>query len=216
MMKVLVRVLAVAGMTAASALPAAAQTGTTARSAPSAARTAPSPARTSQFAAYRINPGDEIEVYVWGEERLQRTIRVLPDGTFSFPLVGRVDAAGKLPAELEATISRGLASQFRDQVPQVTVSIRTPSGYQISVIGKVRSPGSLTPGRYINVLDAIFLAGGPTDFANTNDVVIMRKQPGGAMTPIRVRLTDWIRGNVGKGDLSSLPEMQSGDTVVVP
>jgi polysaccharide export outer membrane protein len=209
----LVRALAIAGAIAAAAngVVAVAQTAR----APSANPAARAGAG-GVLPAYRINPGDEIEVYVWGEERLQRNIRVLPDGSFSYPLVGRVDAAGKLPAELEATIQRGLASQFRDQVPQVTVSIKSPSGYQITVIGKVRSPGSLAPGRYVNVLDAVFLAGGPTEFANTNDVVVMRKVPGGGMNPIRVRLSSWIKGDVGSRDLNSLPELQSGDTVVVP
>ena len=51
--------------------------------------------------AYRINPGDELDVLVWGDERLQRSVRVLPDGTFAFPLVGQVVAAGRLPSELE-------------------------------------------------------------------------------------------------------------------
>ena len=51
--------------------------------------------------AYRINPGDEVEVLVWGDERLQRVVRVLPDGTFAFPLVGQVAAAGRLPGDLE-------------------------------------------------------------------------------------------------------------------
>ena len=205
MKKLLVRALAMVGAAASvSGTPASAQTG----GQPAATRSAPLP-------PYRVNPGDEIEIYVWGEERLQRTLRVLPDGSFSFPLAGRIDAAGKLPSELEATISRGLASQFRDQVPQVTVSIRSPSGFQVSVIGKVRSPGTLTPGRYINVLEAVFLAGGPTDFANTNDIVILRKQ-GAAVTPVRVRLSDVIKGNPSAKDLAGLPELQSGDTVVVP
>ncbi len=70
----------------------------------------------NKLPAYRINPGDEIEVYVWGEERLQRGIRVLPDGSFSFPLVGRVEAAGKLPSDIETAITKGLSAQFRDQV----------------------------------------------------------------------------------------------------
>jgi polysaccharide export outer membrane protein len=197
------RALAMAGAAASigAGLPALAQQ-------PAATRSAP-------LAPYRINPGDELEIYVWGEERLQRTVRVLPDGTFSFPLVGRVDAIGKLPADLETAISKGLASQFRDQVPQVTVSIRTPAGFQVSVIGKVRGPGTFTPGRYLNVLEALFLAGGPTDFASTNDVLILRKQ-GSSLTPIRVRLTDIIKGNPSARDLAGLPELQSGDTVVVP
>ena len=164
---------------------------------------------------YRINPGDEIEVYVWGEERLQRDIRVLPDGTFSFPLVGRVEAAGKLPKDLETAIAHGLSSQFRDQVPQVTVSVKTPAGLQFSVIGKVKGPGSFTPGKYINVLEAIGIAGGPTEFAQMNDVLILRKQ-GRALTPIRVRLGDAMRGNPSARDLAGLPELQPGDTVIVP
>ncbi len=207
MKMVLVRALAVAGATASmlGAVPAIAQ-----NAGQGAAAT-----RATPLAPYRINPGDEIEVYVWGEERLTRSLRVLPDGTFSFPLVGRVDAVGKLPSELEATISRGLSSQFRDQVPQVTVSIKSPSGFQVSVIGKVRAPGTLTPGRYVNVLEAVFLAGGPTEFANTNDIVILRKR-GSGLVPMKVRLSDAIKGNPSDRDLAGLPELQSGDTVVVP
>ncbi|MDE2621474.1 MAG: polysaccharide biosynthesis/export family protein, partial [Sphingomonadales bacterium] len=75
---------------------------------------------------YRINPGDEIEVYVWGEERLQRKVKVLPDGTMAFPLVGQLAVTGMLPKELEAVISERLQPQYRGQVPQVTVSIVAP------------------------------------------------------------------------------------------
>jgi polysaccharide export outer membrane protein len=172
-------------------------------------------AQSGTAAPYRINPGDELEVYVWGEDRLRRVVKVLPDGSFSYPLVGRVEAAGKLPSELEQVITRGLASQFREQVPQVTVSITAPSGFSFSVMGKVRSPGTFAPGKYVNVLEAIGLAGGPSEFAQTNDVVIMRKQ-GGGLTPIRLRLTDALRGNPSQRDLAGLPVLQAGDTVVVP
>src|SRR5881394_2877866 len=81
-------------------------------------------------APYRINPGDEIEVLVWGDERLQRTVLVLPDGTFAFPLVGQVNAAGRLPTELARVITAGLQPQYKGPVPQVTVSVRKASGYQ--------------------------------------------------------------------------------------
>jgi len=174
-------------------------------------------APASSLRPYRINPGDELEVYVWGEERLQRVIRVLPDGTFSFPLVGRVDALNKLPSDIEAQITKGLAAQYRDQVPQVTVSVRNPAGMQISVIGKVRSPGSFTPGKYINVLEAIGIAGGPSEFADVSNVTILRKQ-GERLVPIRVRLSDALRGSPSAKDLGAngLPQLQSGDTVIVP
>lgn len=183
---------------------------------PAAAATAATPASPT-LRPYRVNPGDELEIYVWGEERLQRVIRVLPDGTFSFPLAGRIDALNKLPSEIEAQITKGLAAQYRDQVPQVTVSVRAPSGMQVSVIGKVRAPGSFTPGKYINVLEAIGMAGGPSEFADVANVTILRKQ-GDHLVPIKVRLTDALKGSPSRRDLSAagLPELQSGDTVIVP
>jgi polysaccharide export outer membrane protein len=180
------------------------------------AQTPPTASKQDALRSYRINPGDDIEVYVWGEERLQRQIRVLPDGTFSFPLVGQVQAANKLPAEIEAIVSKGLEAQYRGQVPQVTVSVKSANGLQFSVVGKVRSPGSFTPGRYVNVLEALTLAGGPAEFADVGNVVILRKQ-NDKIVPIRVRLTDALKGSPNQRDESGgLPQIEGGDTVVVP
>jgi len=167
--------------------------------------------------AYRINPGDEIEVMVWGDERLQRVVRVLPDGTFAFPLVGQVVAAGQLPSDLERIVSAALRQQYRGAVPQVTVSVKNPSGYQFSVVGKVRSPGTYTPGRYVNALEAISIAGGPTEFASVGNVSILRKTGAGQqIQTIRVRLSDALKGDTSRLNGSDIPFVQSGDTLVVP
>lgn len=165
--------------------------------------------------AYRINAGDEIEVMVWGDERLHRTVRVLPDGTFSFPLVGQIVAIGQLPADLERIISAALRPQYRGAVPQVTVSVKNPSGYQFSVVGKVKAPGTYTPGRYINALEAISIAGGPTEFASVGNVSILRKS-GARIQTIRVRLSAALRGDTERLTESDIPFIQSGDTLVVP
>lgn len=165
--------------------------------------------------AYRINPGDELEISVWGDERLQRSVRVLPDGTFAFPLVGQISAVGRLPSELERIITSGLQPQYRGPVPQVTVSVKSPTGFQFSVIGKVRSPGTFTPGRYVNALEALGIAGGPTEFADVGNARIIRKS-GQQIQTIRVRLSDVLRGNTGSLTPSDLPQIQSGDTLVVP
>lgn len=172
-------------------------------------------APAAELRAYRINPGDEVEVYVWGEERLQRTVKVLPDGTFSFPLVGQINALNKLPRDIEAEVARGLKPQYRDSVPQVTVSVRAPTGLQFSVAGKVKSPGAFTPGRYVNVLEALTMAGGPAEFADVGGVTILRKS-GGGLTAIKVRLSDVLKGNPSQRDLAGLPQLESGDTVIVP
>lgn len=166
---------------------------------------------------YTINPGDDIEVYVWGEERLQRVIRILPDGTFSFPLVGKVNALGQLPSQIEQLITKGLEGQYRGQVPQVTVSVRSPSGLQFTVAGKVNSPGTFSPGRYVNLLEAISFAGGPAEFAGLDNVTIIRKSGNGLIT-IRARIAAAFKGSLSARDLNAnaIPQIESGDTVIVP
>ena len=165
--------------------------------------------------AYRINPGDDLEISVWGDDRLQRTVRVLPDGTFGFPLVGQVMAAGLLPAELQRVITAGLKPQYRDVVPQVTVLVKSPNGYSFSVIGKVKSPGTFTPGRYVNALEALGIAGGPTEFAQTGRIKIIRKN-GQQLVTIPVQLSGALKGDVEQLDRGEIPPIQSGDTMVVP
>jgi len=164
---------------------------------------------------YRINPGDELEVLVWGDERLQREVLVLPDGTFAFPLVGQVNAAGRLPSEIERVITAGLQPQYKGPVPQVTVSVKKPSGYQFSVIGKVKSPGAFTPGRYVNALEALAIAGGPTEFANTGAARVIRKA-GDRLYIVPVRIQDALRGDTGRLSTADIPRIESGDTLVIP
>lgn len=171
----------------------------------------------SALPTYRLNAGDDIEVYVWGDERLQRTIRVLPDGSFAFPLAGTVAAMGRTPVEVEGQLSKLLAPQYKGVPPQVTVSVKTVTGMQVSVIGKVRSPGTFSPTRYINLLDALTLAGGPSDFADVGNIVILRHD-GMKMTSLRARLGTVLKGRPSAEDLSDsgIPQLVSGDTVIVP
>lgn len=183
-------------------------------SAPALAQQASRPAAAAGV-AYRINPGDELEVLVWGDERLQRAVRVLPDGTFAFPLVGQVVAAGRLPSELERIITAGLQPQYRGQVPQVTVSVKNPAGFQFSVIGKVKGPGTFTPGRYVNALEALSIAGGASEFADLGNIRIIRKS-GDELLTIRVRIADALKGNGGRLNTADIPQIVSGDTLVVP
>lgn len=166
---------------------------------------------------YTINPGDDIEVYVWGEDRLQRTIRILPDGTFSFPLVGKVYALGQSPSQIEDVITKGLASQYRGQVPQVTVSVRSPSGFQFTVAGKVKGPGTFSPGRYVNLIEALSYAGGPDEFASLDSITIIRKS-GNNLVTIRAKISAAYKGGAAAREITanSIPQIESGDTVIVP
>ena len=87
---------------------------------------------------------------------------------------------------------------------------------QFSIVGKVKSPGAFTSGRYVNVLEAVALAGGPADFADMGNVRILRKTDDGVLSVIKVRLSDLLKGNPSERDLAGLPQIESGDTVVVP
>lgn len=170
--------------------------------------------RSPGVTPYRINPGDDVEVYVWGEERLQRVIRVLPDGTIAMPLVGQLNAQGLLPEQLQDAISKRLAGQYRGAVPQVTVSVKSPAGLQFSVVGKVRSPGSFTPGRYVNLLEALSMAGGPAEFAGLDNISIVHKNG----TSERARMGQVMRNGVPSGSSGdqAIPRIESGDTIIVP
>jgi polysaccharide export outer membrane protein len=166
---------------------------------------------------YHISPGDQLQIYVWGDDRLQRTLSVLPDGTFAFPLAGTIMAEGRTPNEIEDQLSKLLAPQYKGVAQQVTVSVAAPAGMQYSVIGKVRSPGNYSPTRYVNVLNALAQAGGPTDFADIGNIIIMRTINGRSQV-IRTHLSNIIKGKPSDGDLNaaSVPLIQAGDTVIVP
>lgn len=177
----------------------------------------PAPSASTVKSSYRISPGDQIAIYVWGDERLQRTLTILPDGTFAFPLAGTIQAAGRTPNEVEADLSKLLAPQYKGVDQQVTVSVQAPSGMQFSIIGKVRSPGNFSPTRYVNVLNALALAGGPTDFADVSNIVILRNT-GGRTQVIKTHLGNFLKGKPTDGELSGpgIPQLLAGDTVIVP
>jgi polysaccharide export outer membrane protein len=194
----------------ATAAPAAAQT-----AAPAAPTLTTQPVNT--LSSYRINSGDGIEIYVWGEERLQRSLKVLPDGTIAFPLVGQLQVAGLLPQEVEAMVSERLRGQYRGEVPVVTVSVAETAGLQFSIMGKVRAPGSFTSGRYLNVLEALSLAGGPAEFANLDNITLIREQ-GGEIVSIRLRLAKLFKPGVSPADVqrAGIVRLLPGDVVIVP
>jgi len=167
---------------------------------------------------YRVNPGDELEVFVWGEERLQRPVRVLPDGTFAFPLAGTINAAGKTAPEIAGLISDRIKGNYRKVVPDVTVAVRDTAGARFYVVGKVRAPGGYAIGRTVNVVQALSLAGGTVEFADVDNAVILRQTPTGQSVE-RVRLSEVLKGSrsLANGPQANpLPTMGSGDVLVIP
>jgi polysaccharide export outer membrane protein len=162
-----------------------------------------------QDANYTVKPGDMLSISVWKEPDLQRPALVRPDGSFSFPLVGEVDAKGKTVADLNKVMSQRLAKFISD--PVVTVSIQEIKGNKVYVIGQVNRPGEFIMNPSVDVMQALSMAGGTTAFAALGDIVVLRRTPTGKQA-LPFRYNDVVKGRRMDQNI----DLQAGDVVVVP
>lgn len=158
---------------------------------------------------YRIGPEDVLHISVWKEEDLDRKVLVRPDGGVSFPLAGDIQVSGRTPLEVQDEIRSRLQRYVPDA--EVTVSVDKISGYTVFVLGEVDEPGQFTLGRYVDVVQALTLAGGFTPYANSRNIQILRRQDGVEVT-YSFDFRDVSRGR----DLKQNIILQSGDVVLVP
>lgn len=159
--------------------------------------------------AYRIGPEDVLEISVWKEEALRKEVLVRPDGEISFPLAGDIRAAGRTVAEVREEVAKRIEKYVPD--PVVSVLVLRVASNRIFVIGRVAKPGDFPAGRYIDVLQALAMAGGLTPFAEEKAIKVIRKQGGGdVVLPFDFRA-------VSRGEkLEQNIRLQGGDVVVVP
>jgi len=136
-------------------------------------------------------------------------VLVRPDGSFSFPLVGQVDARGKSVQELQNLITERLKKYIAD--PVVTVSVQEVKGNKVYVIGQVTKPGEFVVNPSVNVMQALSMAGGATAFASLNNIIILRRSASGQVA-LPFHYGDVVHGK----DLQQNVELQAGDIVVVP
>jgi polysaccharide export outer membrane protein len=158
---------------------------------------------------YRVQPGDLLQVSVWKEEDLDLEVLIRPDGGFSFPLAGDIDAAGKTVEQLRGELTEKLARFIPDLF--VTVLVRQINGNKIYVIGQVNQPGEFVVNPRVDVMQALSLAGGTTTFSSPNDIFVLRRE-NGVQRALPFRLANVMRGR----DLDQNIVLQSGDVVVVP
>jgi polysaccharide export outer membrane protein len=159
---------------------------------------------------YAVQPGDILEVSVWKEEDLQREVLVRPDGRFSFPLAGDVDATGKTVEELRVELVKRLSKYIPDLV--VTVTVTSILGNKIYVMGQVNGPGEFVVNPRVDVMQALSMAGGITAFAALNDIIILRRDAQGSQRAIRFMYKDVEKGRKLEQNIM----LVSGDVVVVP
>jgi polysaccharide biosynthesis/export protein len=160
-------------------------------------------------ATYVIGPQDVLDIDVWKENELTRSVPVRPDGKISLPLLNDVQASGLTPTQLAAVITERLKKFVTD--PQVTVIVTQINSQRVYVLGEVTRPGAypLLPG--MNVLQALSAAGGFTMFANTKKVYVLREQ-GGKQQKFMFNYKDVIDGKHAEENI----ELKAGAQIVVP
>jgi polysaccharide biosynthesis/export protein len=161
---------------------------------------------------YLLKHGDRLQISVWKDEALDREARVLPDGSISFPLVGRIVVVGLSTAQVEKRIVDGLKPYIPDAV--VSVVVTGTEGNSVFVIGKVLKPGQVAlTSPETTVLQVLSQVGGLDRFANGDNIMVVRKSPNDPRTQtMRVRYNELIRGEA----LDTNVVVRPGDTIVVP
>ena len=153
-----------------------------------------------------LGPSDVIRVWVWKEADLTTSVMVWPNGKVSLPLVGELDVAGRTPGAVEKEIKERLAAYVDAPVVVIVEQINSP---RISVLGEVNAPNRFLLQQQLTVLDAIALAGGFTEFADRDEVIVLRREGAGVR-----RITVNLRRLLDDG-AEALLLLRPGDTVYV-
>jgi polysaccharide export outer membrane protein len=192
-----------------AALPARAQEATQNQTPakPAAAGVAAKPATDDPN--YMIGAQDVLDISVWKEPEVSRTVPVRPDGKISLPLLNDVQAAGLTPSQLAAQLTESLKKFVAN--PQVTVIVTTINSQRVYIMGEVIRAGAypLLPG--MTVLQGLSSAGGFTQFANLKKIYVLRQENGK-----QVKLPFNYKEVVGGKNPDQNITLKAGDTIVVP
>jgi len=159
---------------------------------------------------YRLMPGDKLRVEVYKDAQLSQSLQIRPDGKVTLPLLGDIVATDLTPIQLRDRIATGLKEYVTN--PVVTVIVVEASPVMVYVMGEVMHPGAIPMRGQMTVLQALALAGGFREFANTKNIRILRKAAGVLKTveTIPFNYNEAVKGN------STPVFLSPGDMVVVP
>ena len=160
---------------------------------------------------YVIGPGDMVDIVVWRNPELSKSVPVRPDGKITTPLVEDLPALGKDSSTLARDIEKALGKFIRD--PIVTVVVTTfvgPYSEQVRVVGEAAEPQALPYVQKMTLLDVMTKVGGITEFADGNGATILRTAEGNKQ--YSVRLKDLLK----RGDVSANVEIRPGDVLIIP
>ncbi len=175
------------------------------------AQTMPTQQNTKTSFKYKLRPLDLLEIRVFQEPDLQKTVRVAADGTIDLPLIGRLEVKGLTIQEAQEKI-RQLYDKDYIVNPQVSVFIMEYSPQRVHVIGQVYKNGEVRfpPEERMTLSKAIADAGGPTRIANKSSIIIKRKMPDGTTATFEQNLNKILSDE----NTVDFP-LEDGDTIEV-
>ena len=163
----------------------------------------------AQDEAYKIGPGDSLEISIWKDEYLTRQLVVPPDGIIAFPLIGDIKVTNLTVAGLKSIV----AKKIKEYIPDATVTVMLLEARSLtaSVVGKVHTPGRYPINEDTTVMHILALAGGLTEFAASDDILIIRNE-NGKLIKILFDYDDVKKGKRLEQNIF----LKRGDVVVVP
>ena len=161
---------------------------------------------------YVIGVADHLTIRVWKNPDLSTEATVRPDGTITMPLLGDLGADGKTPTQLKDEITKQLGKFVRDEGAVVTIAVTGVNSYNFTVAGNVEKAGVYTSQKYVTVLEAMQLAGGPNRFASAKETKLFRKDRKGKTRIIPINYPAVLDGSQPEANLALI----SGDQLYVP
>lgn len=158
---------------------------------------------------FRVGPGDVLRIDVWKEQEVSSTVTIRPDGRISLPLTKDIDVNNLTPIEIQKVLTAELGKFLSS--PDVTVIVQQINSKKIYVMGQVSRAGSLVMVSPMTIVQALSEAGGPTEYANTKRVLVLRNDAG-KQTRFTFNYKDFLKGDSAPGNI----ELKPGDTIVVP
>ena len=160
---------------------------------------------------YVLGPGDQVSIYVWGNEELSTGGVVRPDGKLTTHLVEDLQASGKTSTQLARDIERAYSEYVRE--PVVSVMVGGFAGVpeqMIRVMGEATNPKRVPFKKHMTLLDLMINVGGLTAFADGNNSVLVRMVDG-KQTTYSLRLDDLVR----EGDITADLNLMPGDIIII-
>lgn len=166
-------------------------------------------ASASQASDFVIGVSDVLTLSVWREDQLQVTVPVRPDGRIVVPLLGEIEVVGRTPMEVQADLTRGYEGFVT--APAVSLVVTEINSRKVYVLGEVQEPGVFDILRPIKLLQVLAMAGGFTDFAKKDEVVVIREGTEGDLR-FEFSVKAITTGRSPEDNILLFP----GDTIYVP